>query len=166
MDGPILSIIVAIDENRGIGKNNKLLVSIPEDLKRFNKITTGHPVIMGRKTFESILSYTKKPLPKRTNIVVTSNSDYKYKDCIVVSSLDKAVEKAKLIDKKEIFIIGGAQIYQQAIDIVDRLYLTIVKGIFNADAFFPDYSKFSKIISKEDLKSDPYNCTFLILEKP
>ncbi len=166
MDRPILSIIVAIDENRGIGKNNKLLVSIPEDLKRFNKITTGHPVIMGRKTFESILSYTKKPLPKRTNIVVTSNSDYKYKDCIVVSSLDKAVEKAKLIDKKEIFIIGGAQIYQQAIDIVDRLYLTIVKGIFNADAFFPDYSKFSKIISKEDLKSDPYNCTFLILEKP
>ena len=166
MDGPILSIIVAVDENRGIGKNNKLLVSIPEDLKRFNKITTGHPVIMGRKTFESILSYTKKPLPKRTNIVVTSNSDYKYKDCIVVSSLDRAIEKAKLIDKKEIFIIGGAQIYQQAIDKVDKLYLTVVKGIFDADAFFPDYSIFSKIISKEDLKSGPYNCTFLILEKP
>jgi dihydrofolate reductase len=166
MNKPILSIIVVVDQNRGIGKDNKLLASIPEDLKRFHKITKGHPVIMGRKTFESILFYAKGPLVGRTNIVVTSNPDYKYENCIIVDSLEKAIEKAKEIDKHEIFIIGGASIYNQAINLADRLYLTLVKSSFNADSFFPDYSKFSKIISSEDFKSGPYNCTFFILEKP
>jgi dihydrofolate reductase len=166
MNEPILSIIVVIDQNRGIGKDNKLLVSLPMDLKRFKKLTMGHPVIMGRKTYESILNYAKGSLPGRTNIVITSDLNLKREGFIFVDSLELAIEKAKEIDKNEIFIIGGASIYNQAINLVDRLYLTLVKGTFNADSFFPDYSKFLKIISSEDFKSGPYSCTFYILEKP
>lgn len=165
MNMPILSIIVVVDENRGIGKDNKLLVSLPMDLKRFKKLTMGHTIIMGRKTFESILSYAKGPLPGRTNIVVTSDLNLKHEGFIFVDSLNYAIEKAKEIEKKEIFIIGGASIYDQAIDLADRLYLTLVKSSFNADTFFPNYSKFSKVISRKDFKSGLYDCIFFILEK-
>lgn len=135
----MVNIICALDEKSGIGKNNKLPWHLSEDLKRFKQITSGHTVIMGRKTFESI----GKPLPNRFNIVISSrlqNLDGEIKDLIFVSSLDEALEKAK----GEVFIIGGGQVYADAITKADKLYLTKVSGDFNCDTFFPDYSIFTK----------------------
>lgn len=157
MNKPLISIIAAIGENKELGKDNKLLWNIPEDLKRFKELTTNHPVIMGRKTFESI----GKPLPNRTNIVITRDKNFQVKNCLVVHSLEEAIELAKIKDNEEIFIIGGGQIYQQAINLADKLYLTIVKGNFGADTFFPDYSRFKKIVSRKEGQSDKYKYTFL-----
>lgn len=161
---PIISIIAAIGKNRELGKDNKLLWHIPDDFKRFKEITSGHPVIMGRKTYESI----GKPLPDRTNIIITRDANYKVGGCLVTHSLEKAIEIAqssiaKAKKGKEIFIIGGGQIYQQAIDIADKLYLTIVEGKYSADTFFPEYSRFKKIVSQKDGQSEHYNYTFLEL---
>ncbi len=157
---PLISIIAAIGENRELGKDNKLLWRIPEDFKRFKELTTNHPVIMGRKTFESI----GKPLPNRTNIIITRDKNYKQKNCFVVHSLEEAIDLAKTKDDNEIFIIGGGQIYKQAINITDKLYLTIVKGRFDADTFFPDYSRFKKLILQKESQSNQYKYTFLELE--
>ncbi len=132
----MISIIAALDERRGIGKNGQLPWQLPEDLKRFKEITTGHTVIMGRKTFESI----GKPLPNRTNIIITNNLDFQAQDITIAYSLDEALEKAK----GDVFIIGGGEIFNQAILRADKLYLTLVKGDFNCDTFFPDYSFFTK----------------------
>lgn len=155
----VISIIAAIGSNKELGKDNKLLWHIPEDFKRFKELTTGHPVIMGRKTFESI----GKPLPQRTNIIITRDKNFQQKNCLVVHSLDEAINIAKTKDDKEIFIIGGGQIYEQAINIADKLYLTIVKGSFDADTFFPDYSRFQKIVFQKKSHSDKYKYTFLEL---
>lgn len=183
-----ISIIVAVDKNRGIGKTTldvgKLLWNIPEDLKRFRELTMGHPVIMGRKTFESVLSYIKKPFPGRTNIVVTRDpklsSSWKRgsgkqilnqvendSSVIVVNSLEKAIEEAKKAPGgEEVFITGGGQIFEQGLPLADRLYLTLVDGVYDADTFFPDYSEFKKVLSRED-KMTPEGIKFswLILEK-
>jgi len=156
-----ISIIAAIAKNRAIGKDNKLLFHISEDLKRFKKITFGHPVIMGRKTFESL----GKPLPKRINIIVTRNKNYKAKGCIICHSLIKAIEIAQKKDKNEVFIIGGGQIYKQAIKFADKLYLTIVEGNFKADTYFPDYSEFKKVVKEEKKESEGYKYRFLELER-
>lgn len=161
MNKPTISIIAAIGKNRELGKDNKLLWHIPADLKRFQKITLSHPVIMGRKTFESI----GKALPGRINIIITENKKFKVEDCIVCHSLGDAVKIASKKDKKEIFIIGGGQIYNQAINLADKLYLTIVQGNFDADTFFPDYSRFNKVIRREEGKYKQYRYTFLELEK-
>ena len=157
-----------MEEKRGIGKNNDLLFRIPEDFKRMKALTTGHPIIMGRKTFESI----GRPLPNRTNIVITRDTSYKKEGTIVVHSLQDAIEKARnviLNDKgeREVFIFGGGQIYAEAMkkDLVDRLYLTIVKGDYSADTFFPEYSGFKKVIFKQDGEWENYEYTFLDLEK-
>lgn len=132
----MINIIAALDEKRGIGKNGKLPWYLPEDLKRFKEITTGHTVIMGRKTFESI----GKPLPKRINIVITNNPNFQAEDIVVCNSLDEALEKAK----GNTFIIGGGEIFKQTILRADKLFLTLVKGDFECDTFFPDYSFFTK----------------------
>lgn len=159
MNKPIISIIAAIGTNRELGKNNKLLWNIPEDLKRFKELTNGHPVIMGRKTFESI----GRPLPNRINIIITHDKNYKEEGCLVVHSLEQAIELAEAKDDKEIFIIGGGQIYKQAINIADKLYLTIVKRSYAADTFFPDYSRFKKIIFQKEGQFNQYHYTFLEL---
>lgn len=153
---PTISIIAAISENRVIGNNNKLLWHIPEDFARFKKITSNHPVIMGRKTFESI----GKPLSNRTNIIITHDENYKTEGCLVVHSLEEAIKKAV---GKKIFIIGGGQIYQQAISLADKLYLTVIKKNFTGDTYFPDYSRFKKVIYKRDGKSGDLEYTFLEL---
>ena len=160
MDRPIMSIVAAIGSNRELGKDNKLLWHIPEDLKRFKKLTLNHPVIMGRKTFQSV----GKPLPGRTNIVITRDYNYQAEGCLVTHSLEEAIKLAKTKETQEIFIIGGGQIYQQAINIADKLYLTVVKGGFEADTFFPDYSRFKKIISQENLEENKFYYTFLELK--
>lgn len=139
MRKPIISIIAAVAENRAIGKDNKLLWDIPEDMKHFKGITTGHPVIMGQRTFESIGS----SLPSRTNIVLSRDKKFHAAGCIVAGSIDEAIEIAKKNDDEEIFFIGGGSVYDEAIKIADKLYLTIVEGNFDADTYFPDYSIFT-----------------------
>lgn len=152
----MLSIIAGIGDNRELGKNNTLLWHIPEDMKRFKTLTTGHTVIMGRKTYESI----GKPLPNRTNIVITSEKEFLAPGCIIAHSLDEAIQKSH---DTETFIIGGASVYAQALPIADKLYLTKVKGTFDADTFFPDYSRFSNVVSKVEKHDDRYTYTFLEL---
>jgi len=164
----MISIIAAIDEKRGLGKNNDLLFKIPSDMKRMRSLTTGHPLIMGRKTFESL----GRLLPNRSHIVVTHNpqslKNLSYQPEAVVKSIEEGIEKAKNFPgAEEIFIFGGGQVYQQAVEknLVDRLYLTVVKGDYSADSFFPDYSQFTKVINKEEHEEEGYAYTFLDLEK-
>lgn len=161
MTKPAISIVAAIGKNRELGKGNKLLWHIPEDLKRFKALTSGHPVIMGRKTFESI----GRPLPNRLNVVITRDESFKPEGVTVVHSLDGVIKIAKAKDQEEIFIIGGGQIFEQAMPFADRLYLTIVDNEFDADVFFPDYSMFTKVISEEKGESNGYSYTFLTLTK-
>ncbi len=170
MNNPRVSIVVAMDEKRGIGKTElgigKLPWHIPDDLKRFKQLTTGHPIIMGRKTFDSIIALRGKPLPNRTNIVITRDPTFKIEGCVVVHSLEEALEKAKKIENKEIFIIGGGQIFEQAIPFADRIYLTLVEGKYEADTFFPNYPEFKKLVSQENGVSNRIKYKFLILDKP
>lgn len=147
----MISIIAIIGKNRAIGKDNKLIWNIPDDLRHFKEITSGHPVIMGRKTFESINS----PLPNRANIIITRNKDYHADGCAVVNSLEQAIKSVETQNfasphgNDEVFIIGGGQIYKQALPYADKLYLTVVDDEPEADTFFPDYSEFKNIISEE-----------------
>lgn len=159
-----ISLIAAIASvNRALGKNNRLIYHIPEDLKRFKEITSGHPIIMGRKTFESI----GMPLPNRTNIVITHDPEYYAEETEVVHSLDEALKQAQgKPGQDEIFIIGGGQIYQEAIKAANKLYLTIVEGNPEADTFFPDYSDFKKIVSEENHENDGLKYKFIDLENP
>lgn len=161
MKKPIISVISAISENRAIGKDNKLLWHIPEDLQRFKSITKGHPVIMGRITYESM----GRLLPQRLNIIITRDKRYKVDGAVIVSSLDDAIDEAKKENNNEIFVIGGGQIYSQAIGIADKLYLTIVHKEIDGDTFFPDYSKFRNIVFKKKSESEGYKYTFLDLVK-
>jgi dihydrofolate reductase len=158
---PIISIIAAVAENSVIGKDNKLLWHIPDDLKRFKKITLGHPIIMGRKTFESI----RRPLPGRLNIIISRNSEFKIEECVVVSSLEDALKIAAEHDAQEVFIIGGASIYKEAISYAHKLYLTKVHRSFEGDAFFPSYDDFKKVIASEDHQYEGLSYTFIDLVK-
>ena len=157
----IISAIAAISSNRGLGYKNDLLFKIPADMKRMRSLTMGHPIIMGRKTHESI----GRPRPKRTNIIVTRDKVYTAEGCLVVHSVEEAIELAKQHDANEIFIFGGGEIYKQAMPYVSRLYLTVVDGEFPADTFFPDYSSFTNIISEEKYQEEDYTYTFLTLER-
>ena len=164
---PNISIIVALSAtNRGIGKKNGLLWHLPSDLKKFKELTTGHPVVMGRKTWES-LPNKFRPLPHRTNIVVTRDDSYNAPGGFVVQSLEEAFKIAKESEgSEEIFIIGGAQIYEQALPLTDRLYLRIVHSEVEADSFFPEYeSEFTKVIVEESGEDNGYHYTFKILER-
>jgi len=141
-----ISIIVAIAQNFAIGKNNDLLFHLPNDLKRFKEITTGHPVIMGRNT---LLSLPKGALPNRRNIVITDNPEEKFERCEMVFSIAEAAEAVK--NEEEAFIIGGGMIYRQFYPIAGKLYLTVVHRDFDADVYFPeiDYSLWEET-SRED----------------
>ena len=127
----MVSIVVAIAQNNAIGKDNKLLWHLPKDLKHFKDITSGHTVIMGRKTYESV----GKPLPNRRNIIIT-RKNISIDGCEVVNSIDQALKLSASED--EIFIVGGAEIYNQALSLTDRIYLTIVHHKFDGDTYFPD----------------------------
>ena len=166
-----ISMIAAIGENRELGKKHKLLWDIPEDMKLFRELTKGHVVIMGRKTLESI----GRLLPKRVNIIITRDKKYKppfpqnsidqLVEFYVVNSMEEALEQGKKKETQgEIFIIGGGQIYKEGIKYADKLYLTIVKGKFDADTFFPDYSEFRKVVFKKESRNREYKYTFLALE--
>lgn len=159
MKQPIISIIAAIGRNRELGKNNKLLWDIPEDMKHFRDITSGHVVIMGRKTFESI----GRPLPNRTNIIVSRDLDYQATGTIVVGSIKQALEEAKKVENEEIFVIGGGQIYEIAMPYIDKLYLTIVDADFEADTYFPEYGDFKTAVSDRKSHDEHYRYRFLEL---
>ncbi|MCF2516660.1 dihydrofolate reductase [Dyadobacter sp. CY351] len=127
-----ISIIVAVSENGVIGKDNQLLWRLPDDLKHFKQLTLGHPMIMGRKTFESI----GKPLPGRTSIVITSQKDFNAEGILVAHSLDEALDVARSLEESEAFVIGGGEIYKQSMPLADRLYVTEVKTIIDGDTYF------------------------------
>jgi dihydrofolate reductase len=158
----IVSAIVAISENRAIGKNNQLLWHLPADLKHFKDITSGHTIIMGRKTFDSV----GKPLPNRRNIVVTRQA-ITIPGCEVVGSIDEAL--ALCDGEEEVFIGGGAEIYRTAMHRTDRIYLTIVHQHFEADTFFPEIGQNEwKEASHEDHQADhknPFPYSFITLER-
>lgn len=160
MNKMIISAIAAMDEKRGIGEGNELLFKIPGDFERMKNLTSGHPIIMGRKTHESI----GRILPQRTNIIITGDPSYKVEGAIVVHSLEEALEVArKSPGSDEIFIFGGAKVFAQALSQIDKLYLTLVKGDYNADVFFPDYSDFKKVVYKEKVSENGYDYEFIDL---
>ncbi len=132
---PSLSIIVAMAQNRTIGINNTLPWRCPEDLKHFKALTMGHHMIMGRKTFDSI----GKPLPGRTTVIVTRNEDLKIEGCVIAHSLEQAL--GVCTDDNEIFIVGGAELYTQAMPLVDTLYITEIRQDVAGDAYFPEFDK-------------------------
>ena len=159
----MIALVVAMAENRVIGKNNQLVWRLPADLKFFKNLTTGHPIIMGRKTFESI----GKPLPNRTNIVITRQQDFEAEGCLVAHSLNEALMLAQQLDS-EIFIIGGAEIYKQAMFLADTIYLTEVHHTFEGDTFFPEIdSVLWEETSRDEHSSDeknPYDYAFVTLK--
>jgi len=159
--------VVAIGKNRGLGKDGKLLWHIPDDLKRFKELTLGHPIIMGRKTFESILGYTQgKPLAGRTNIVITRDAEWKYEGVIVVPSLEEAIAKGRELDQEEVHIGGGAQIYEQALPYIDKLYLTLIDDSKEADSFFPPYADtFTKKVFEEKREWNGLSYRWIDLER-
>ncbi|MEN9959740.1 MAG: Dihydrofolate reductase [Bacteroidota bacterium] len=130
----MLKILVAFDENRVIGKNNTLIWHLPADLKRFKTLTTGHVIIMGRKTFESI----GKPLPNRTSIVISRQADLQIDGAIIAHSVEEAILKAKSITREDIYIVGGAEIYALSLPLADQLLVTQLHDIFEGDAYFPE----------------------------
>ncbi|MCQ4139305.1 dihydrofolate reductase [Chryseobacterium sp. EO14] len=158
------TIVVAMGEKNEIGFENQLLWHLPKDLKHFKEITSGHPVIMGRKTYESI----GKPLPNRTNIVVSRKTDWFEEGILIVGSIKEAVKFAKKIDE-EIFIIGGGKIYEQTMDIVDKLEVTLVKADLEADTFFPKIDpkiwKKTDEICHEKAEKNQYDFCFQTFER-
>jgi dihydrofolate reductase len=160
----MLSLIAVIGKNRELGKDNKLLWHIPGDLPRFKKITWGHPVIMGRKT-HSTFQYKGGPLPGRTNIVITHDPTFAPQGFIIAHSFEESLSTAKSsVGNEEVFVIGGGSVYAQAINTADRLYLTLVDASADADTFFPDYSRFTKIIRKEPQEQEGIRFTYLTLD--
>lgn len=163
---PILSIIAAMAENGVIGKDNRMPWHLPADLRRFKSLTTGHVIIMGRKTYLSI----GKPLPNRVNMVITRNPSFQAPGCIVVSTMEGAINRAsEETATPEIFIIGGGDIYQQSLARCQRIYLTIVHHSFEGDTFFPAFDKnewkeIERAFHQAD-KENKYNYSFLTLTK-
>ena len=146
-----ITLIIAVSTNNAIGNNNQLLWHLPNDLKFFKNTTWGFPVIMGRKTFESV----NKPLPGRINIVITANPDWKMDGVITASGLQDAIDKAISTNCKEIFIIGGGEIYRQSIGIADKIYLTQVHATIEGDTFFPVLDEKNwELVFNEDFKEN------------
>lgn len=160
-----VSLIVAVAENGVIGKDNDLIWDLPKDMSFFKKTTMEHHVIMGRKNFESIPERFR-PLPNRTNVVITRQSNYQAEGCVVVNSLEAALEVAKYNGDKEPFIIGGGQIYKLALErnMIDKIYLTKVHDTFQGDTFFPELSEEWKEVDRKDHKKDEnHDCDFSII---
>jgi len=156
----IISLIAALGKNNVIGVDNKLPWKLSADLKRFKAITSGKPVIMGRKTFESI----GRPLPNRTNIIITRDKNYRADGCVIVNSAEEALNAAK--ENEEVMIIGGAQIYAEFLPKANKMYLTVIEKEFEGDAYFPEYNDHEwKIIHKEDHEDDGLRYSFVDLER-
>jgi dihydrofolate reductase len=165
-------------QNRVIGKDNHLPWSLPEDMKFFRDKTKGRVMIMGRKTFDSLIAMTGKPLPGRFHIVVTRNQSYDFHEAEegkmveVVSSLPHAIELAHMLTSKfkqkfgdEVFVIGGAEIYKQSMDLINRLYLTVIEKDFEGDAYFPAFDETElKLVAKTE-RTEPMKYSFRTYER-
>jgi len=158
----IISLIAAMDENRGLGKENKLLCHLPADLKHFKELTFGKPIIMGRKTYQSI----GRALPGRLNIVLSKQMTTIH-DVIVVDTLSQAL--ALTIDSDEVFIIGGAKVFEEALPLAHQIYLTIIHNQFEADVFFPELDfrvwRCCEGVDREHDKNNQYDLTFYRFER-
>ncbi|HYF29233.1 MAG TPA: dihydrofolate reductase [Candidatus Paceibacterota bacterium] len=160
-----ISLVVALGHNNVIGKDNGLLWHLPDDLKRFKMLTLGHPVIMGRKTWES-LPERVRPLPGRTNIVVTRDENYRADGALVARSIEDAFELAKASPgSEEICVIGGGEIYRLALPHATRLYLTLVDDPTPGTVTFPDYAEFTKEVEREEHSESGINYTWLRLDR-
>ena len=163
----IKSIMVARSDNRVIGKDNDLVWHMPADLKYFKETTMGHYAIMGRKTYEAV----DKPLPGRTNVIITRQPDYHREGCIVVHSLEEALALGKDNGQQEVFILGGSQIYELTLeqDLADRIYLTEIKAEFEGDSYFPELDaakwKEAKREEHEPDEKNPHPYAFVVLER-
>jgi len=159
----VISIIIAMGNDRVIGIKNALPWQLPADLEHFRQLTVGKPVIMGQKTFESI----GKPLPGRTNIVLTLDENFNPPGCLVAHSIEEALSAAK--DFPEVMICGGVSIYRQFLPLADRMYLTLIEGNFEGDAYFPefDWNNWREVerIENQPDKENPYKYTFVTLER-
>jgi dihydrofolate reductase len=161
----MITVIAAIAKNYALGKDNDLIWHLPADLKRFKKITTGHYILMGRNTYESI----GRPLPNRTTIIITRNKNYFKEGCLIANSLEAAIEMAK--EEAQVFIIGGAQIYKETIakDLAEQLDITFVDNEFEADVYFPEIdAKVWKEVARENFKADEkneYDYSFISYQK-
>jgi dihydrofolate reductase len=160
----ILSLIVIADENNAIGNQNQLLCHLPADLKYFRATTTGHHIVMGRKTFESV----GRPLPNRVNIVISRTPGLAIEGCVVKPTLEEAIAFANAAGETELFITGGGTIYKQSIDMADKIYLTRIYHSFAADTFFPDLGEEWKLTKDEVHEADeknPYGYSFQVYVK-
>jgi dihydrofolate reductase len=157
----VIKILVAFDENRVIGKNNELIWHLPADLKRFKSLTTGHVIIMGRKTYDSI----GKPLPNRTTIVISRNPDLQIEGVICTCSMEEAILKAKSLSREEIFIVGGAEIYKLSLAVADQILVTQLHDIFEGDTFFPEIVADQWEVTERERgvtdEKNPYQYSFL-----
>lgn len=160
-----ISLIVAASENNVIGKDNKLIWHLPNDMKFFKNTTWGMPLIMGRKTYQSM----DKPLPGRINIVITRQKDWKAEGVVVAKDIGQAIERAKETNCKEIFIAGGGEIFKQSMELADRIYMTRVHAVLEGDTFFPEIDKaIWELTDNEDFGTDErhaYAYSFQVWEK-
>ncbi len=158
-----IAAIVAMSENRVIGRHNQIPWRLPADLRHFKQVTMGKPILMGRKTYESL----GRALPGRSNIVITRETHFHAPGCLIVNSIETALEAANY--SEEVFVIGGAQLYQQMLPRTQRLYLTIVHHVFEGDTYFPELNKHEwREIERTDYKADAeniYSYSFITLEK-
>ncbi|MED3795691.1 dihydrofolate reductase [Niallia alba] len=161
----MISLIVAMDKNKVIGVNNQLPWHLPADLKYFKKVTTGHPIVMGRKTRDSI----GRNLPNRENVIITRNPDYQCEDCTVLYSIDEFYEWSNAHAEDEIFIIGGAELFSETIKKTDRLYITEIDAEFEGDTFFPalDWQEWQVVSEQKGIVDEKniYPHTFFVYER-
>lgn len=160
----LISLIVATDENNAIGNQNQLLCHLPADLKYFKQTTSGHHIVMGRKTYESI----GRPLPNRVNIVLSSNPELTLDGCVVLPSILEAVDTAQHAGEPELFITGGGTIYNQSLSMAHRVYLTRIHHAFEADTYFPKLGHAWRLTQQERHEADEknkYAYTFEVYER-
>ncbi len=159
-----ISVIAAMGQNRVIGSGGKLPWHLPADMRHFKELTAGHPVIMGKTTFASL----GRPLPSRTNIVLSNIPGYQAPGCTVAGSFAQAIEAARATGADEAFIIGGANVYAQGLPLAETLYLTLVGGQFAGDAFFPPLDQAWREVSRQDMSADeknPYPLSFVTYQR-
>lgn len=155
----MITLIAATSENNALGKDNQLVWHLPDDFKRFKQLTSGHHIIMGRKTFESF----PKPLPNRTHIIITRQKNYAVEGCFIANSIKNAIAMAP--KDEEVFIIGGAEIYKQSIDFADKIELTRVHSTFDADAYFPEINlnNWTLVFEEHHYKDEKHQFDFTFL---
>jgi len=154
----MITLIAACSKNRVIGKDNQLIWKVPGDLKRFKELTTGHPVLMGRKTFESI----GRPLPNRTNIVITRDKNWKNEGCLVYNNWEEVLP---IFEKENLFIIGGGEIYKTMIELADKIELTLIDKEFEGDTYFPEIKGEWKEEKRETLNCPEFTYHYITYTK-